>query len=577
MLRQAQHERGVCGHSIHKITITNFFCSATHEGKMNPTPEVRTLLPHWLLPQTLQTRMLLLIMGLLLCLISATGVFVAGLISSILEEYMGRSALNVSKTVALIPHIQNELLGGEPGGVQPLAEAIRTATGARFVVVGDREGRRYSHPVPERIGKLMVGGDNRPALEEGKAYISKAVGTLGPSIRGKTAIFDQDQNIIGVVSVGYLLEAVDKVIAQYQQKILLMILTLLGVGVVGALLIARGVKRAILGLEPREIAQLYKERNAILESIREGVIAINSQGVITMMNQEASAILHLESDAHVNRNITEVLPQTRMLEVLQTGKSQFDQEMEIGGNEVIVNRVPIFEGERVTGVVSSFRPKHEIDQLVRKLSQIQEYSDVLRAQTHEYSNKLHTIAGLIQLGSHRDAIDLIAKETSGYQELLNLLTSAVPDPLISAIILGKYNRAQELKVEFSVDPESRMADLPSVLSREKVVTILGNLLENALEAALENDRPPQVKLSMTDLGNDLIFEVEDSGAGINPELERQIFKEGFTTRSRAGRGLGLHLMQKALTYLKGYLTLGSSELGGAAFTIIIPKNTEPHE
>ena len=531
-------------------------------------------LPNFLLPRTLHGRMLLLMFLLLGALVSITWLMVSMLVSSILEEYIGRNALNVSKTVSLTTVVHEGLKNKNSTQIQLYAESVRKATGARFVVVGDHEGRRYSHPVPERIGKLMVGGDNPRALERGEAYVSKAVGTLGPSMRGKVPIFANSGKVIGVVSVGYLQETVESVTEGYLQRVLLWVFGLFLFGGIGTWLIARNVKQSIFGLEPVEIARLFMERNAILDSIREGVVAINDKGQVTMLDHEAAKILKIPPESGIGTSIESILPQTRMLEVLKSGEEQFDQEMIIGGIEVIVNRVPIWQNGRVAGVVSSFRRKDEIDRMAQELTQIQEYSEVLRTQTHEYSNKLHTLAGLIQLGSHQEALDLIGRETSGYQELLGTLAETVPEPLLSAIILGKYNRAQELRIIFQLDPESRMIDIPKKINREKIVTILGNLLENALEAAQENTSGKRmVQLSMTDFGNDLIFEVEDSGSGIEDESVDLSLQHGFTTKSGTGRGIGLSLVHENLKYLGGHLTVVRSSLGGMRFTIYIPKHS----
>ena len=531
-------------------------------------------LPNFLLPRTLHGRMLLLMFLLLGALVIITWLMVSMLVSSILEEYIGRNALNVSKTVSLTTVVHEGLKNKNSTQIQLYAESVRKATGARFVVVGDHEGRRYSHPVPERIGKLMVGGDNPRALERGEAYVSKAVGTLGPSMRGKVPIFANSGKVIGVVSVGYLQETVESVTEGYLQRVLLWVFGLFLFGGIGTWLIARNVKQSIFGLEPVEIARLFRERNAILDSIREGVVAINDKGQVTMLDHEAAKILKIPPESGIGTSIESILPQTRMLEVLKSGEEQFDQEMIIGGIEVIVNRVPIWQNGRVAGVVSSFRRKDEIDRMAQELTQIQEYSEVLRTQTHEYSNKLHTLAGLIQLGSHQEALDLIGRETSGYQELLGTLAETVPEPLLSAIILGKYNRAQELRINFQLDPESRMIDIPKKINREKIVTILGNLLENALEAAQENTSGKRtVQLSMTDFGNDLIFEVEDSGSGIEDESVDLSLQHGFTTKSGTGRGIGLSLVHENLKYLGGHLTVVRSSLGGMRFTIYIPKHS----
>ncbi|MEE3121738.1 MAG: PAS domain-containing protein, partial [SAR324 cluster bacterium] len=286
------------------------------------------------MPRSLGTRMLLLMMGLLILLVGATGFIGNQVVTGILNEYIGRAALNVSKTVSLTGVVQQGLKQLQSQEIQHYAERVRKATGASFVVVGDHEGKRYSHPVPERIGKYMVGGDNEQALVHGQSYISRAVGTLGPSLRGKVPIFSSAGEIIGVVSVGYLIQTMRDVIQPYQQRLLLWIFGLFGVGALGTWLIAREVKRSIFGLEPYEIAGLYRERTALLESIREGIIAINEKGEVTVMNQQAAQILGFTPEEAIGKPIERMLPETRMLEVLKTGKGEHDQEMLIQEEEV---------------------------------------------------------------------------------------------------------------------------------------------------------------------------------------------------------------------------------------------------
>ena len=197
---------------------------------------------------------------------------------------------------------------------------------------------------------------------------------------------------------------------------------------------------------------------------------------------------------------------------------------------------------------------------------------MLRAQTHEYSNKLHTISGLIQIGATQEAIELIGSETSGYQNLINSLMTIVPDPVIAGTILGKYNKAKELKIKMVVDPDSSMGDIPKTIKRENLVTIIGNILDNGFEAVVNQDeRKREVRLSMTDLGNDLIFEFDDSGQGLHPDLWQKIFAKGYSTKEQEGHGVGLYLVEKTVLRMGGNINVGVSELGGTAFTVIIPK------
>ena len=528
---------------------------------------------------SLQSKMIIFIVTLVLFQIGIMGFVSTNLVDTILEDQLGKRVLDVSQTIATMPEVARLLEAKDPDGqLQVLAEAIRKKTGTRFVVIGDHEGRRYSHPNPEKIGHIMDGGDNDQALEYGQTYTSRAVGSLGLSLRGKVPIFDADDNIIGIVSVGYMEESIHQMIADRRAIIITSNVILLIFGVFVAVLLARSFKRAIFGLEPHEIGRMFKERSAILGSVREGIVAINKDGHITMINQAAKKTLGLSPDQdYLHQRIESVVPDTGILDVLRTGESQLDWEHRIGGKEIIVNRIPIWHDEKVMGVVSSFREKDEIDTLAKELSQVQEYSEMLRHQTHEYSNKLHTISGLIQLEAYDKAIELIGSETSGYQDLLQFLVSAVPDPLVSGCILGKYSRAQELNIQLNVDRHSNFTDVPEWINKEKIVTVLGNLLDNAYQAVtplVEDKRV--VNLSLTDLGNDLIFEVEDSGEGITEDVAGHIFEKGVSSSDEKGKGIGLYLVKDILSYINGHITVNKSGLGGVLFTVYISKRQETH-
>lgn len=523
-------------------------------------------------PASLKTRMILLVCLLVLSLTLVSGGMYTAMIGEILEEKIGKQALQVAQTVAKIPLVRQQIIKLQPEGkLQQLAEEIRLQTGAEFIVIGNIEGIRFSHPKPERIGKKMVGGDNAQALERGESYISRAVGTLGPSIRGKAPITTKDDGIVGVVSVGYLLEDVRHIVHEQQLKVGVLVGVLMLIGIFGAVHISNHVKQKIFGLEPEQIARLFSERASIIESIREGIVAIDRNSNVTVANRMAIDSVGCNTEEELlGKHIRDVLPGARLSKVLDGGEQHFDHEFEVQGTMMILNTVPMIENDKIVGAVASFRRKDELDILAKQLSQVKEYSEMLRAQTHEYSNKLHTIAGLIQIGHENEALELIGKEAAGYQGLIAFLAKAVPFPVLAAFIIGKYNHAQELRINFEIDPESQLTDVPEDLNREKLVTILGNLIDNAFDAALHGKNQPQVSLSMTDSGNDLVFEIGDSGLGIPPELTKKIFHRGFTTKQQ-DRGHGLYLVMSALKDLNGEITLNDSELGGALFTVFIPK------
>ena len=496
------------------------------------------------------------------------------MLGHVLEREIGNSALHVAQTLAQAPVVRQLVhLPPDPDGeLQKLAENIRIKIGAEFIVIGTRDSIRLSHPVPERIGETMVGGDNDPALEDGASYISKAVGTLGPSIRGKTPIFDDDGNIVGIISVGYLLNDVQHTVKTHQNQVRAVMAVLVLLGIAGAITIARRFKKAIFDLEPEQIAHLFTERDTIIQSIREGIVAIDRDAEVTVVNQQALEILGKDSiEQVVGHHVREVLPGAKLSKILTGGEQRIDQELTVGDRALIINTVPMVANGEICGAVASFRSKDEIDTLARQLSQVKEYSQMLRAQTHEYSNKLHTIAGLIQTDHAKQALELISRESAGYQGLIAFLARAVPHPILAAFLIGKYNHAKELHIDFVIDPESQLIDVPASLNREKTITILGNLIDNAFDAALSARRPPQVRLTMTDIGNDLVFEIEDSGAGVPAALTNDIFVRGYTTKS-SDRGQGLYLVKLALSALGGDITISDSELGGAFFSVFIPKH-----
>jgi sensor histidine kinase regulating citrate/malate metabolism len=450
---------------------------------------------------------------------------------------------------------------------------VRGSTGAEFIVVADRQGIRYSHPDPQRIGKPFIGGDFERAVREGETYVSRATGTLGPSLRGFVPVRDDSGEVLGFVAVGYLLRDIEAEVRGQQREIIGYVAVVLFFGVFGAIVIAKGLKSAIFGLEPHAIAALFQERNAIIGAIREGVVAVDGAGRLTLVNQAARSYLGRNPLEDLRgRPLAEICPCPEMEQALAGGERILDQEMPLAGRIMLVNVIPLGGEGAAAGAVASFRPKDELDRLARELSQMQQYSELLRAQTHEYSNKLHTIAGLIHLGAHQEALELIMTEASGYQDLIRTLVKAVPDTLVAGIILGKFNRARELKIDFRLDSESTFADLPPHLEREHLVTVLGNLLDNAFEAVREADGEGRVRLYLTDLGSDLIIEVEDSGRGVSPEVVDRLFEKGVTTHRHAG--MGLYLLRRALDALGGEITFTKGELGGALFTVIIPKSRD---
>lgn len=520
----------------------------------------------------LQDRITLLISVLVILVIMLSSALFYYATWHSVEQQVGKRALHLAQFVAAMPEIHEAFKQEEPWTyIQPIVERIRLETDAEFIVVGNEHGVRYSHPIPDRIGKEMVGGDNERALVYGESYVSKATGSLGPSLRGKVPIISAQGKIIGVVSVGFLLEDIEDTIEFLGIRILGIAALGLLLGTLGSIYLARNIKKKMFGLEPEEISVLYKERDAVIQSVREGILVVNKKGQISMMNQAAYEILSLPLGYKVvGKPVADIIPHSTILEVLYTGEEQFDRQMVVRGKKIIANRLPVKSGHEVIGVVSSFRLKSELDQLTDELSQAKRYTEALRAQTHEFHNLLYTLSGLLQLESYEQALELIHKETADQQDIVQFIMKKLHDPWLGGILLGFYNRSRELKVQFILDRESSLKKLPEHIDSSAIVSILGNLITNAFEA-VEKTEEKIVRLFVTDLGDDILFEVEDSGYGVPDELLPLIFKRGYSTKEGEKRGLGLARIKELVEELDGSIAIEKGDLGGALFIVALPK------
>ncbi|MDM5311872.1 ATP-binding protein [Peribacillus frigoritolerans] len=523
----------------------------------------------------LHTKLMLGICTLIILMGGIFEVIFINILENNLKQETGEKALSVAQTISLLPEIKQAFRTDHPSVIiQPVAERIRRQIDAEFIVIGDENETRLSHPNPDLIGKKMVGGDNAEVWD-GKSIITESTGTLGPSIRGKSPII-ANEKVIGVVSVGYLQDDIEKEVSSIQRKIVLIISFILIGGLLVAFFISFNIKKAILGLEPKEIAWMFQEKHAILESIHEGIIAIDVHGKITVVNETAHKILHIPKDVMLRgQKIEEVITHTHLLDVVSTARAEYDQEFMIDGEVFLASRIPILNGQgEIIGAVASLRNKSELSNLLQELSHVKAYTEGLRAQTHEYSNRLYTLLGLIQLGSYKEAMDFISKEVDVTQGFIHFLMKEVPDPIIAGFILGKVSLASELKIDFTIDRESSFKDIPSEIDRDFLVTIIGNLINNAFEAVRENEREEKrVSLFVTDLGKELIIEVEDNGKGMSSEVTELIFRNGFTTKShQTNSGIGLSLVQEAIDGLGGYITFSTKEGEYTIFTVAIPKN-----
>jgi two-component system, CitB family, sensor kinase len=491
-----------------------------------------------------------------------------------LDQRYEQRSLTIARSVAGMPSVGDGLRDSDPPRtLQPLAEGIRKASGASFVVIAGANGIRYSHPNPAMIGKPI--DEDFHTVLAGHTWIGVEHGTLGVSARGKAPIFDGQNRVIGIVSVGFLEGTLSQQLAAMLPQLAFYVLVALGLGVAGSALLARRLKRQTFGLEPGEIARLLETREASLHGIREGTVATDVDGRITLINDEARRLLRLSSDS-VGRPLTEVLPPGRVRDLLIGEVTGADEVVLAADRVLVVSRMPVVVRGRSIGYVATFRDRTELESLLRELDNARSVSEALRAQAHDFSNRLHTIAGLIELGRHEEAIQLTTESSSVSQELTESLLERVGDPVLGALLLGKSAVAAERGIQFRLSPDSKL-DGDAGHPRD-LITVVGNLIDNALDAAATspNGGPRWVEVSIRKEDGDVLIQVHDSGPGIGLGETERIFSEGYTTKLASPgsrRGLGLALVKQVAARRGGEVTVLNQ--GGALFTVRLPLAAKP--
>jgi two-component system, CitB family, sensor kinase len=515
----------------------------------------------------LSTQILLLQAAIILLTVGAG--FAVSLVQArrTLDYQAGQQSLAIARAVSAMPAIQGAFSKPHPERIiDPLAEEIRHTTNAAFIVVGNRRGIRYSHPDKSKIGK-RISTDPSVALS-GREFVGVQTGTLGRSMRAKVPIFGRQHRVIGLVSVGVLESTISAHLFSDLPVVLIPPLIGLALGVLGSALLARRIKRQTFGLEPDEIATLLEQREAVLHGIREGAIATDRSGRVTLVNDEARRLLGLNPADGVGALLTDLVPAGHIREVLAGNAAGPDQVVLVEDRVLVVNRMPVAVRGMTVGAVVTLRDRTELDALLRELNDVRSLADSLRAQEHEFAHRLHVLAGLLEVGRHQDAVALIQKETLVHQALVGSIMDSVGDPTLVGLLLGKAAVAGERGIELLVSSETRIPD--RVTGVDELVTIVGNLIDNALDS-VEPHADGWVEVAIAEDEHGIAVRVRDNGTGVPLEIVDEIFTDGFTTKVATGvgrRGLGLALVSQAVRRRGG--EIGVVNDGGAVFTVTLP-------
>lgn len=497
-------------------------------------------------------------------------IVLVGKIINVKTEDLSQWSLLTARVIAQIPQIIENV--EQPEGekrIQPLVEKMRAIYGSDYIVVLNMQGKRMSHPLESRVGTMFNVNEARRAFAE-HIYVIGVKGELGEGVRAYAPIMNDRHQQVGVVMVGNTVPKINMIIHDLRQEIFLILFLTLSVGIGGSYLLARHIKRQTFQLEPQELARTLDERTAAFHAMHEGVIAIDEKERITVVNDVARNMLKIEGDV-IGKPIRDVIPDTRLPEMLTVGHAIYNQQFYIGDTLIVSNRVPIRIKDKIAGALAIFQDKTEVTRLAEELTGVKGYIDALRAKNHEHSNKLHTIAGLIQLGKEQEALRYIFQKNQEEESLLHFLSERIKDINLLGLLVGKISRGKELDIELRIDAYSHFSRFPKNVVNHDIVIILGNLIENAFDSLQEmGDIEKQVEVSILQDDTYLTIEVEDNGQGISREDQARIFTKGFSTKAVGERGIGLYLVSSIVNRSGGDIEV-ESELGhGTRITIRIP-------
>ncbi|GAA3286828.1 sensor histidine kinase [Dactylosporangium vinaceum] len=465
-----------------------------------------------------------------------------------------QKVLGIAWTVADSPSVRDGLAAPDPTAVlQPLADRLNRDAETDFVVVMTTGGIRYTHPDPRQIGGHFLG--NIDDAVAGRSLTETYTGTLGASMRAVVPVRDGER-VVGLVSVGIRLTSVaQQVRARIPSLLVTAALALLLAGA-GSWLVSRWVRRQTHDLGPAQLARMYEFYDAVLHAVREGLLLLDRQGRLLLANDEARRLLGLDESA-----LGRPIGAEGLLGVLAEGVPRTDEIHLAGDRVLVVNQAPAG-----AGMVVTLRDHTDLQALTGELDSVRGFTESLRAQAHEAANRLHTVLSLIELGRTAEAIEFAGAELAVAQRLTDRVVGAVREPVLAALLLGKAAQAAERGVELEVAPDAEVPE--AALPPGDLVTIVGNLLDNAIDAAVAAPPPRRVSFSAVRHGGSLTLRVTDSGPGLDPADVSRAFERGWSTKGAAhataptGRGLGLALVGQAV-HRHG----GDIEVDGSAFTV----------
>ena len=445
-----------------------------------------------------------------------------------------------------------------------LDNLVKQSPDIDYIVITGSDRIRLYHPVHSRIGMTFAGGDEEAIMNGADPYITETQGTYDVQKRAFHPICNKDGNIVGFTMVSASLDTIHSAQRSVILHLILIFSAILGLGIFFAYFISRSIRRSLLGFEPGTFVRMYLQREEILDKLNEGIAAVGNDGEFLYRNQSAKAFFPEEK-------MSGQLPVYQLIkQCFLSGQPRTGMLFEIHGNMLLVNLIPLVKNDSTEGILLITRDRTEVVRMAEQLTGMNHIVEALRANTHEYLNKLHVISGLLQIGEVKEAVQFITGEASETENGYHTIIRQIKHRTVAALLFGKQSRAKELDIHFILRKDSSLGEHNDYLSTRELVTIIGNLLENAFEAVREKQDMKQAELFIASDEKGITIVVDDTGCGMTKEQIGMVSDRQYTTKEE-GHGIGLHLVQEIVQKHEGYLEIESEPGEGTSFTIIIDK------
>ncbi|NYG05855.1 sensor histidine kinase regulating citrate/malate metabolism [Phycicoccus badiiscoriae] len=482
-------------------------------------------------------------------------------------------ATAVAETVASTPSVVAGVRGGAPGpGLQAFAEEVRRRTRTDFVVVMSPDGVRYTHPDPRQIGGQFIG--HIAAARAGGTVVEDYTGTLGPSRRVVVPVRDGGGSVVGLVAVGIRKSAVSERLRSQLPALLLAGLAAALLSGLGMALVTRRIRRQTHGLGERQLQEMVEYYDAVLHAVTEGLLLTDLDGRLRLANDEAVRLLGLPQDAR-GRPLAELGLSAPLLAALTDGEPRQDELHVTSARVLVLNTARAQWQGRALGLVATVRDRTDLEHLTGELDSARGLTEALRSQAHESANRLHAIVSLIELGHPDRALAFATDELQVSQRLTDSVVGSVGEPALTALLLGKAAQAGERGIDFRISDDAVWPQ--DVAPVRDVVTIVGNLIDNAFDAVTSAPGQRRVEVSSRIEDGHVVLSVADSGPGLPPDAADEAFRRGFSTKEQGGagrRGIGLALVAQSVARLDGSLEVAGPP--GAEFTVRLPLGAQIH-